>query len=63
MEAVSNDANMPIALAAYYRDDKKDYPASIEYIRKAIDVLKENAGSPEKIKALEGEAERLGKLQ
>ena len=62
IKQIPNEVNMPIALAAYYRD-KKDYPEAIEYIEKAVTILKDTGGDVQKIQALEGEAVRLGKLQ
>lgn len=62
MEHMPDDANMPIALAAYYRDDKKDYPVAIEYIRKAVDILNHNKGDEKKVQALEAEIERLSHI-
>lgn len=61
MKRIPMDANIPIALAAYYRDEKKDNIQAVEYIQKAIAVLKETGGDAQKIKALEGEAVRLNK--
>jgi tetratricopeptide (TPR) repeat protein len=60
MEQIPNDPNLPIALAAYYRDYKKDYETSIEYIKQAQKILKE-MGDTEKIQALEEEILRLSK--
>lgn len=58
IEHITDDANLYIALAAYYRDDKKDNKAAIENITKARDILN-TLGNTEKAKALDGEILRL----
>lgn len=58
IENIPDDANLYIALAAYYRDDKKNNEAAIENIIKARDILN-TLGNTEKAKALDGEIIRL----
>lgn len=59
LKTIPNEPNFPIALAAYYRDDKKDNKKSVEYIRSAIAILKAVEGDEQKIRALETEIARL----
>jgi len=61
MKVLPNEPNLPIALAAYYRDDTKDYKASVQYIIIARDLLKAS-GDVQKVNALDGEIKRLRAL-
>ena len=61
MKTLPNEPNLPIALAAYYRDDVRDYTAAIKYIAIAKDLV-EATGDTQKADALEGEIKRLQAL-